>query len=89
MGSKVIFGIILAYILLSFILLPIQYRYIKELKEMDKKRKASGLSQNEYYEKMSFETEQLHFNAQGNPIFIGANILATLLYNRRHKNVLR
>ncbi|MEQ2526425.1 DUF3949 domain-containing protein [Robertmurraya yapensis] len=85
MGSKVILGIILAYILLSFILLPIQYRYIKELKEMDKERKALGLSQNEYYEKMSFENEQLHFNAQGNPLFIGANILATLLYKWRHK----
>lgn len=84
MGSQIVLWIILAYIVLSFILLPIQYRYVQSIKEMDKERKAAGLTQNEYYEKMSFETELLHSNAQG-PIFIGANLLATLLYNWRHK----
>ena len=44
-----------------------------------------GLSQNEYYEKMRFEREQLHFNAQGNLLFIGANMLASLLYRWRHR----
>ena len=37
------------------------------------------------YEKMGFEREQLHFNAQGNLLFIGANMLATLLYRWRHR----
>ncbi|WP_449619330.1 DUF3949 domain-containing protein [Robertmurraya sp. Marseille-Q9965] len=85
MGSQIVLWIILAYIALSFILLPIQYRYVQSLKELEKERNARGLNQNEYYEKMSFENEQMHFNAQGNPLFIGANILATLLYNWKHK----
>ena len=85
MGVNVLLGILAAYILLSFALLPMQYRYIKELKEMDKRRKQLGLKQDEYYEKMSFETQQLHFNAQGNLLFLGANLMATLLYNWKHK----
>ena len=52
---------------------------------MDKERMKLGLSQNEYYEKMGFEREQLHFNAQGNLLFIGANMLASLLYRWRHR----
>ena len=74
-----------AYLLLSLFILPVQYKYIKALKEMDKERMKLGLSQNEYYEKMGFEREQLHFNAQGNLLFVGANMLATFLYNWRQK----
>ena len=68
------------YLLLSLFILPVQYKYIKALKEMDKERMKLGLSQNEYYDKMGFEREQLHYNAQGNLLFVGANMLATLLY---------
>ena len=73
------------YFLISLFFLPFQYKYIEALKEMDKERMKLGLSQNEYYEKMGFEREQLHFNAQGNLLFIGANMLASLLYRWRHR----
>ncbi|MGM7723874.1 DUF3949 domain-containing protein [Metabacillus sp. Hm71] len=43
------------------------------------------LNPDEYYERMGFETQQLHFNAQGNLLFLGANLLATLVYNWKHK----
>ena len=81
-------GLLLAlgvYFLISLFILPFQYKYIKALKEMDKERMKLGLSQSEYYEKMEFGREQLHFNAQGNLLFIGANMLATLLYHWRQK----
>ncbi|WP_243298016.1 DUF3949 domain-containing protein [Bacillus litorisediminis] len=85
MGVNILLGILAAYILLSFALLPMQYRYIKELKEMDKRRKELELKQDEYFETMSFETQQLHFHAQGSILFIGANLMAELLYNWKHK----
>ena len=85
MGLYATVGLIGAYILLSLILAPMQYGYIKELKEMDKERRELGLSQNEYYEKMGFEYEQLHFNAQGNFLFIGANLFAEAFYKWKHR----
>lgn len=84
MGLYMTLGIIGAYLLLSLILLPMQYKYVKHLKE---ERKELGLSQGEYYDKMSFENQQLHYNAQGNLFFLGANLLATLLYNWKHKKL--
>lgn len=79
------FAIIGAYLTLSLILLPMQYSYIKELKKLDQHRKEQGISQNEMYDKMRFEEQELHLNAQGNLLFIGANLLAVLLYNWKHK----
>ncbi|WP_391559154.1 DUF3949 domain-containing protein [Robertmurraya sp.] len=74
-------GIISAYIVLSLLLVPVQYKYIKQLAETKNRNKERGVSEEEHYNQMSFETEQLHFNAQGNLLFIGANLLATLVYN--------
>ena len=74
--------ILAGYVLLSIVLLPIQYHY---LKENTAQRKKLGLTQEEYYEKMSFESEQLHYNVQSNLLFFGANVLASFLYSRRHK----
>ncbi|WP_299090975.1 DUF3949 domain-containing protein [uncultured Metabacillus sp.] len=85
MGLYTTLGIIGAYLLLSLLLLPMQYRYIKQLKEDEKERKVLGLTADAYYERMGFETQQLHFNAQGNLLFLGANLLATLVYNWKHK----
>ena len=82
MGLMAVLG---AYILLSLILAPMQYRYIKELKEMDKERRELGLSQEEYYEKMGFESQQLHYNVQGNFLFIGANLFAEAFYKWKHR----
>ncbi|MEO2074011.1 MAG: DUF3949 domain-containing protein [Bacillus sp. (in: firmicutes)] len=84
MGLYTTLGIIGAYLLLSLILLPMQYKYVKHVKE---ERKKLGLSQGEYYDKMSFENQELHYNAQGNILFIGANLLATLLYKWNHKRL--
>ncbi|MFE6167355.1 DUF3949 domain-containing protein [Viridibacillus arvi] len=79
--------IVAAYILFSLILVPIQYNYITHLKETDKKIKELGLTKDEYYEKMSFETQVLTFTLQGNLLFLGANFFATLLYNwKQRKN---
>ncbi|WP_409291329.1 DUF3949 domain-containing protein [Peribacillus sp. SCS-37] len=85
MGLYATLAVIGCYILLSIILLPMQYKYIKQVKEIDARSKELGLTKEEYYDKMSFEMQELHFNAQGNPLFIGANLLATLLYNWRQK----
>ena len=82
MGLLAVLG---AYIVLSLILAPMQYRYIKELKEMDKERRELGLSQNEYYEKMGFESQQMHYNVQGNFLFIGANLFAEAVYKWKHR----
>ncbi|MGS2779380.1 DUF3949 domain-containing protein [Robertmurraya sp. GLU-23] len=81
MGVYVAVGIIGAYIVLSLLLVPVQYKYIKQLKETQKRNKERGVSVEDHYDQMSFETQQLHFNAQGNLLFIGANLLATLVYN--------
>lgn len=81
MGVYVAVGIIGAYIVLSLLLVPVQYKYIKQLNETQKRNKERGVSVEDHYDQMSFETQQLHFNAQGNLLFIGANLLATLVYN--------
>ena len=78
-------GIIGAYILLSLLLVPVQYKYIKQLIETQVRNKERGVSVEDHYNQMSFETQQLHFNAQGNLLFIGANLLATLVYNLENR----
>ncbi|QCJ44802.1 DUF3949 domain-containing protein [Bacillus sp. S3] len=85
MGLSVTLWALGGYVLLSLLLLPMQYSYIKELKKMDKKRREQGIRQDEMYDKMSFEEQQLSFNAQGNFIFIGANVFATLLYKLKNR----
>jgi len=52
---------------------------------MDMKRKEQGISQEEMYNKMSFEEQQLSFHAQGNILFIGVNLFATFLYKWKHQ----
>ncbi|MFE8700081.1 DUF3949 domain-containing protein [Cytobacillus sp. FJAT-54145] len=85
MGFQATLIIIGIYLLISLILLPFQYSYIKELKSMHKKNEEKGLNQNDTYEKMSFEEQQLHLNAQGNFLFFGANLLASILYKLKQK----
>lgn len=57
MSEWLFFGSVALFYFLAMI--PLQYLYISE---MNKKKKETGLSQNELYEKMSFEEEQLHFH---------------------------
>ncbi len=85
MDWKATLYLIGGYFLLSLILLPVQYPYIKAIKERKKELEAKGISQEEMYEKMSFEEQQLTFNLQGNILFLGPNLLATILYNWKHK----
>ena len=87
MSLSVTLWVLAGYLLLSLILLPMQYSYVKELKKLDQKRREQGISQNEMYDRMSFEEQQLSFNAQGNFLFIGANVFATILYKWKHKSI--
>ncbi|MGD6856455.1 DUF3949 domain-containing protein [Bacillus infantis] len=72
------------YLLISCILAPVQYGYIKELKKMDQERKAQGKAQDEFYEGMTFENQLLHYNAQGF-LFWGANLIASLFYRLKNR----
>nr|WP_263323484.1 DUF3949 domain-containing protein [Neobacillus sp. Marseille-Q6967] len=83
--DKVFWAFILGYVLLSIILVPFQYRYIEQLEKMRKANEKKGKSQGEMFEDMEFENQVLHANAQGNLLFILANILATILYKIKHR----
>ncbi len=79
MSLEIIFfgGIALFYFL---VMIPIQYLYLQGLHE---KRKRTGLSQRELYEKMSFEEEQLHFHVQGNLFNIPSAFVAYMILKSR------
>lgn len=70
-------GVALFYFL---VMIPLQYMYISE---MNKRKKKTGLSQNEMYEKMSFEEEQLHFHVQGNIFNMPSALVAYLILKIR------
>lgn len=74
-------GLIILFIV-TLVILPIQYKYIEGLEEMKKK---SGKTQGEIYEEMSPQEQVLHRNAQANILFIPANIIAHIIYKRKHK----
>ncbi|RAR42689.1 DUF3949 domain-containing protein [Paenibacillus sp. MDMC362] len=63
------------------IMIPVQYRYIAALKK-DPRRQ--GVDQETYYNNMSFQEEQLHYNTQG--WFWPSTMVASLIYNWRHKS---
>ncbi|NIK13545.1 hypothetical protein BDD39_000055 [Saccharococcus thermophilus] len=73
-------GIALLYF---FVMVPIQYLYISGIKERARKSK---LSQEQMYQNMSFEEEQLHYHMQGNIMNWPAAIVAHFLYRLRHRN---
>lgn len=79
MITLILVSIAVAYFV---IMIPIQYVYIRELKQQQEK---SGLSQSEMYEKMSFSMEQAHFGVQGNLFNIPSSIAANLIYKWRHR----
>jgi hypothetical protein len=84
--GKVFIIFVSGYILLSLILVPFQYRYVEQMEKMRKENEKKGKSQGEMMEDMGFEEQVLHANAQGNMLFILANILATIVYKVRHRN---
>ncbi|PEF44783.1 DUF3949 domain-containing protein [Bacillus anthracis] len=79
MSSTVLFfgSIALFYFL---VMIPIQYLYLQGLHE---KKKKTGLSQRELYEKMSFGEEQLHLHVQGNPFNIPSAFVAYMILKVR------
>ncbi|WP_422661548.1 DUF3949 domain-containing protein [Paenibacillus sp. EC2-1] len=60
-------------------MIPVQYNYIKAINE-DQRRK--NKTQNQYYEGMSYQEEQLHFNTQ--LAFWPSSFVASLIYKARH-----
>ncbi|MFG1736006.1 DUF3949 domain-containing protein [Paenibacillus sp. 843] len=73
----IIAGVLVAVFL---IMIPVQYRYIEALKK-DPLRQ--GVDQETYYNKMSFQEEQLHYNTQ--IMFLPSTMVASWIYNWRHK----
>jgi len=69
--------IVLAYFI---ILVPIQYNYMKMLKEKQKKMNAS---QNELYDNMSYEESQILYH-QSNVFTIPASLVAIIVYKMKH-----
>ncbi len=78
MNGYYLFGLIVACILLivTIVMVPIQYRYIKRMEEEKKRKKAQG----KIYEDMPVQEQILHQNAQMNPLFLPANIIAHIIY---------
>jgi hypothetical protein len=64
------------------IMIPFQYNYISAMKELKKDK--FNQSQNELYENMTFEEQQLHFNLQGSILNLPSSIVAMLIYKIRH-----
>ncbi|MDT3494864.1 DUF3949 domain-containing protein [Bacillus toyonensis] len=73
----------ISLILLTYfiILVPIQYNYIKMLKEKQQKMK---VAQNELYDKMSYEESQVHYHYQSNVFTIPASLVASIVYKVKH-----
>ncbi|MGG5739366.1 MULTISPECIES: DUF3949 domain-containing protein [Bacillus cereus group] len=70
--------IVLAYFI---ILVPTQYNYIKMLKE---KQKKMNVSQNELYDKMSYEGSQVHYHYQSYVFTLPASLVANIVYKLKH-----
>ncbi|OLS39196.1 DUF3949 domain-containing protein [Bacillus sp. MRMR6] len=83
--TQIMMWFVIGYIVLSLVLVPFQYRYIKQLEEMRIINNAKKKSQGDMYEEMEFEHQVLHANAQGNMLFFLANILATIIYKVKHR----
>ncbi|KML39335.1 MULTISPECIES: DUF3949 domain-containing protein [Bacillaceae] len=84
MFLMIFWGILGLYVLFSLLILPMQYRFLVNLKEMEAKNKAKGKTQGEMYDSMRVDELVLHENMQGNPIFFLANLLASVIYRIKH-----
>lgn len=74
------------YVILSLLILPMQYRFLIALKEKEQKNEMKGRTQGEMYDDMNAGEQVLHGNMQGNPLFFLANLMATILYKIKHPN---
>lgn len=71
------------FVLYTLVMIPIQYGYLTELKKRQEKLR---VSQNQLYERMSFEEEQLHFHHQGSMFNWLPAIIASMIYKRKHRS---
>lgn len=78
-------GLLIASVLfvITLVMIPIQYRYIKAMEEEKKKKKRKS---GEAFDNMPFGEAFLHQNAQSNPLFLPANLIAYLIYRVKHKD---
>ena len=77
-----IFGL---YVLISLLILPMQYRFLIALKAEEEKNRLKGKNQGEMYDAMNVGELSLHGNMQGNPLFFLANFFASILYRVKHR----
>lgn len=84
MEISVFLAIIGLYVIVSLLILPLQYRFLIALKEKEQKKKLKGKTQGEMYDDMNAGEQVLHGNMQGNPLFFLANLMATILYKIKH-----
>ncbi|BCB04126.1 DUF3949 domain-containing protein [Bacillus sp. KH172YL63] len=77
-----VFGL---YVLISLLILPIQYRFLVALKAEEEKNRLKGKKQGEMYDEMNAGELVLHENMQGNGLFFLANLLAAVIYRVRHR----
>jgi hypothetical protein len=77
-------AIIGLYVLISLLILPMQYRFLIALKADEEKNRLRGKKQGEMYDAMNASELSLHGNMQGNPLFFLANLFASILYRVKH-----
>ncbi|PFA62895.1 DUF3949 domain-containing protein [Bacillus sp. AFS015802] len=73
------------YVLISLLILPMQYRFLITLKAEEEKNRLKGKKQGEMYDAMNAGELSLHGNMQGNPLFLLANLFASILYRVKHR----
>lgn len=76
--------IISALVLYFLAMIPLQYNYIKDMQE--KKAKTQKTNE-EIIDNLSFEEQQLTFNAQGSLFTLPSSIVAWIIYKVRHRTV--
>ncbi|CRK84522.1 DUF3949 domain-containing protein [Neobacillus massiliamazoniensis] len=74
--------IVSVLVLFFLIMIPVQYSYISEMKE---RREKAKLSQNDLYDRMSFEEQELHYSVQGSFLTLPSNLVAMIIYKIRHR----
>lgn len=80
MELYIFLGIFGLYVLISLLILPMQYRFLIALKAEEEKNRLKGKKQGEMYDDMNAGELSLH----GNPLFFLANLFASILYRVRH-----
>jgi Protein of unknown function (DUF3949) len=78
-------GVFGLYVLISLLILPMQYRFLVALKAEEQKNRLKGKKQGEMYDAMNAGELSLHGNMQGNPVFFLANLFASILYRMKHR----